>query len=449
MVTAEVEPLGGFIGNAVAAPALHGGLLVTALVYISMQNAWMGLAALALFPVQGVVIPRLQRQVNALARERTLEVRRLSTRLGEAVDRLADLRAADQAADELSVLDARLDRILEIRYAIFKRKSFVKLLNSVLFQLTPFLFLFLGGYLVLSGELTIGALVAVLTAYKDIPPPARELFDYYQEQHDARLKYEQIVAQFMFPELDPAATPAGTGTGEGAPAAVLSVETASVAGPGGAALLEDVSFDLGAGEHVAVVGADSRTGVALARMLAGLVAADRGQVRVAASLALVEERPGFFQGSVGENLLFGVIAGRGGLAAGRIESVLCEVAARQGLAEDLARVSLEFRVGVAGAALDGRQRQGLGLARALVRDPAVLVMCRAESEFATAAQARLTEALREARRDRAWIMIAERPSVGRSFDRVLVFEGARVAEDGSWADLDHPGTRLRALLEGG
>ena len=79
MITAEVEPLGGFIGDAFTLPLYQGGLLVTALIFIMAQDWKLGLMALMFYPVQGYVIPKLQRTVNMLGKERVRHVRKLRT----------------------------------------------------------------------------------------------------------------------------------------------------------------------------------------------------------------------------------------------------------------------------------------------------------------------------------------------------------------------------------
>ena len=64
-----------------------------------------------------------------------------------------------------------LGTIYWIRYDIYRKKFFIKFLNTFLGQLTPFFFYSIGGYLVINGQLTLGALVAVLSAYKDMSDP--------------------------------------------------------------------------------------------------------------------------------------------------------------------------------------------------------------------------------------------------------------------------------------
>ena len=84
---------------------------------------------------------------------------------------------------------SRLGRIFKIRYDLYQWKFFVKFLNNFLAQVTPFLFYAIGGYLALQGRLDIGQLVAVISAYKDLPSPIKELIDWDQQRLDVQVKY--------------------------------------------------------------------------------------------------------------------------------------------------------------------------------------------------------------------------------------------------------------------
>lgn len=196
MITQEVEPLGGFAGDAFAQPLYQAGILVTLLMFILMQDAYLGLAAVSLFPVQAIFIPIMQRRVNALAKERVRNVRRLSDHLGETIAGITEIRANDSGHYQRARFAKRLGIIYEIRYKIFIRKFLIKFINNFLAQFTPFLFYSAGGYLAIQGELSIGALIAVVSAHKDMNAPWRELLAYYQHREDARIKYEQVIEQF-------------------------------------------------------------------------------------------------------------------------------------------------------------------------------------------------------------------------------------------------------------
>ena len=180
----------------------QGGLLVTYLVFIFIQDSWLGLAAVALYPPQVWLIPKLQRKINlAVEGARADGARALGPhrRIGGRVRRDPRQRhVPPRSAPTSATGSARSSRI---RVDIYKRKFFVKFLNNFLAQVTPFFFYSVGGYFVIKGELSLGALVAVLGAYKDILDPWKELLAWYSTKEDVRIKYEQIVSQFEPPGL--------------------------------------------------------------------------------------------------------------------------------------------------------------------------------------------------------------------------------------------------------
>lgn len=204
MITAETEPLGGFIGDSIALPAFQGGTLLTILVFMFIQDPILGTAAISLYPIQTYVIPKLQRRVNALRKERTVKVRKLSERIGEVVNGIREVHAHDTSQYELADFSGKVGEIYDLRYRTYVLKFLVKFINNFLAQVTPFFFYSIGGYLVINGELSFGSLVAVLAAYKDLSDPWKELLNYYQTKEDARVKYELLVETFqpagMLPE---------------------------------------------------------------------------------------------------------------------------------------------------------------------------------------------------------------------------------------------------------
>src|SRR6202007_2847302 len=201
MMTGELEPVGGFIGEAFALPISQGGTLLTICVFMFVQDPVLGAAAVAFFPLQGYVIPKLQRLIRRLGRERVQKVRRLSDRIGETIAARREIRANHGAPYQLADIANRLGEIYDVRFEIYNRKFFVKFLNNLIGNLTPFFFFLIGGYFVIKGQLSGGALVAVLAAYKDMSAPWKELLDYYQNQQDVAIKYEQVVEQFQVADM--------------------------------------------------------------------------------------------------------------------------------------------------------------------------------------------------------------------------------------------------------
>ena len=373
MLTAETEPLGGFIGDSIALPVFQGGLLVTYVSFIFVQDFWLGLAAIALYPPQMYLIPKLQKRVNALSRERIQSVRSLSGKIGETVDGLADIRLNDTGAYERSEIDHRLARIFDIRNRIFRRKFFIKFLNNFLAQLTPFFFYSIGGYLVITGDLSLGALVAVLAAYKDIGPPWKELLKFYQITEDIRVKYTQIVEQFDPPDLVRADRHLNVPEEFDDYRDTLQVRNASRESEHHSGRVRNVALELAIPQHVALLSSNPEIGNELALMLAGIDPPSSGKVEVdqrnlfeqpeslnGRNIAMCARSSFVFGRTVRDNLLYGLMhreqhsAGVGTNALSWVDLEQAGVAGRDELSARLGEVLdvVELRDDVVSLALD-------------------------------------------------------------------------------------------------
>ena len=270
MITAEVEPLGGFIGAAFADPMFQGGQLLIILSFIMIQDPILGIAAIALYPFQIYAIPKLQRAVNRLGKERVQNVRRLSDHIGESVSGVAEIHTNDAATRELSRFADRLGVIYWIRYDIYRRKFFIKFLNNFIDKLTPFFFFSIGGWLVIEGHLSFGALVAVLAAYKDLASPWKELLTWYQQKEDVRIKYEQVTEQFDPPGMLEYARLLDDPPEEEIDGAI-EVQNVSLVDDDGHRPLDGATVRAPAGTHLALLGIGSSGRDELTMALAGLL----------------------------------------------------------------------------------------------------------------------------------------------------------------------------------
>ena len=317
MVKDEVEPLGGFIGDAFISPAFLGGQALTAMVFILAQSVWLGMIALVIVIIQAGLIPKLRIPILRLGKQRQLTARELAGRVGELVDGGLEIHAHDTSNRERADISDRLGKIFEIRYEIFRRKFFVKFLNNFLSQLTPFIFYAVGGVLAIQGELDIGALVAVIAAYKDLPGPVKELIDWEQRRQDVQIKYDTVIEQFQPPVIleperqDPDADP-------GPPLSrSVDLRNVTVNDDGDTPILKNVSVTVPIPERTAVVGTGASGKSQLAQVATGLFLPVNGTVlldgRDTASLpeavtgrrtAYVGPESFLFPGSVGDTLLY-------------------------------------------------------------------------------------------------------------------------------------------------
>lgn len=314
----EVEPIGGFIGDAFILPAFLGTQAATALIFILVQNVLLGLLAGAVVGVQFVVIPRMRRELLRLGKQRQLASRRLAGRVGEVVDGMEAIHVHNAAAWERTEIGQRLYELFEIRFRIYRRKFVVKFLNNFLAQLTPFLFYAVGGYFALKGQLDIGQLVAVVAAYRELPPPLKELIDWDQQRLDVQVKYDQVVQHFSPERLLPPddAVDNGEDIALGGP---LDVEDLRVLDPHGGAILDGVTLTCPLPARLGLVSDGGPAAGVFARILARRMDEYAGSIRIGdlnladlskavrgRRFAYAGVEPVLFPGTLRDNVVYGL-----------------------------------------------------------------------------------------------------------------------------------------------
>ena len=233
----------------------------------------------------------------------------------------------------------------------------------------------------------------------------------------------------------------------------VTFDAVSFAYPGGPLILNAVSFTAAPGSAVALVGqtgAGKSTAMALLQRLwdpiAGRVMIDGQDLRdvtlesLHRAIGVVFQESLLFNRSIRENLLIG----RPDATNEEIERA-CRLADAH---EFIIRQpqGYDTLVGERGATLSGGQRQRLAIARALLKDPALLILDEATSALDAATEARVGRALRTLMQGRTTFIIAHRLSTVRDADEILVFDGGRIAERGSFDALLARGGRFAELV---
>ena len=319
MVTAESEPMGGLMGDAISQPVLQAGQMITILSFLFLQSFWFGLAAVALIPLQAWLIPKLQRQINLLNKSRIKQVRALAGEIGESAAGASTLRLNGGWRYRLAMITARLGRLYDIRFEIYQKKFFMKFINNFISQLTPFLFYSVGGVLVLQGSVSLGALVAALGAYKDLSSPWKELLAYYNQTADMSLRWDVIMERFAptgmvskeLMEGDPRDLPRLTGD--------IVLNDINVRDGDGNLVLEDLTAVLPGGKVIGIAAPSEEDRRAMSELLTrellptagtlsftGHSAIELHQATIAARVGLATSRPVLFQGSFGENVMMSI-----------------------------------------------------------------------------------------------------------------------------------------------
>jgi subfamily B ATP-binding cassette protein MsbA len=218
-------------------------------------------------------------------------------------------------------------------------------------------------------------------------------------------------------------------------------------------VLQDVSLDVAAGEVVAIVGRTGSGKTTLADLLLRFYDPDSGSIEVDGvdlrriareswlrQVAVVTQEPFLFAGTIADNIRYG-----------RPEASEAEVlaAARAAHVDEFAERLLhgyDTDVGEAGVLLSGGQRQRITIARAILREPTVLIFDEATSSLDAKSERLVQEAIDSLLGGRTVFIIAHRLSTVRHADKILVLDGGRVAELGTHDELMARGGIYRELM---
>ncbi len=308
--------------------------------------------------------------------------------------------------------------------------------------------LLFGGWRVLDGNLTIGVLVAFLGYVVVFFDPIQQLSQLYGTFQSAMAALEKTLGVL---ETKP--------TMVDRPGAVdLPPISGSIAlrdvtfGYLDEPVVRDVNLEIRAGETVALVGPTGAGKSTLAKLIARFYDPDRGAVLIdghdlrdvtqgslRAQLGIVPQEGFLFSGTVAQNLRFA----RPDATDEQLEAACAAVGAMEFVAA--LPEGFDTQIEERGARLSAGQRQLLAFARALVADPALLILDEATSSVDLRTEARIEEALSTLLAGRTAVVIAHRLSTIRDADRIVVVEGGRVVEQGSHDQLLATGGRYAQL----
>ncbi len=462
-VTNDVTLLQGSLTGNILPIASQLVVLVGSIAITASINLRFTLIALVVAPLAGVVAMLLGRRIRRTTRG-------VQRGLGEAGIVLEEALSAPRIVQAYAREDYETDRFTtrmqtSLREAL-RRAGFQALLGPIS-GLIGFaavaLVLWFGGQEVLAGHLTAGDLVAFIFYLILAIGPIISLSGLYSQIQAALAAAERVFELLDEPIAPPlrqsGAQPlppiAGQITFEHvsfsypaapvAPDAAISLQAAAPAASATQprpAVLRDVSFEVGAGQVVALVGpsgAGKTTTLSLLLRLyeidAGVISVDRLDIRSVAvqslrqQMALVPQEPVLFGDSIAENIRYGK------LDASEAEVVAAAAAANaRGFIEQLPD-GLNTIVGERGVKLSAGQRQRIAIARALLHNPRVLLLDEATASLDNESEALVQDALNRLMRGRTTLVVAHRLTTVERADLILVLDQGTIVERGTHAEL--------------
>jgi NHLM bacteriocin system ABC transporter peptidase/ATP-binding protein len=346
-------------------------------------------------------------------------------------------------------------KAVNVEQALALSNQQLTVLPAFLASLIALLVLVLGGLRVMDGHLSIGMLVAFQGLLSQFLKPVTTLVDLgsmVQTLRSDLLRLDDVLRHPLDPDLDRPETLARTPLGPYRLEGALTLQHLTFGyNPLAPPLIEDLSLTLRPGQRVAFVGASGSGKSTVARLLSGLYQPWSGTLLydglsraelprevLTQSLALVEQEILLFAGSVRDNLtLWDATVPDADLVQACKDAAVHDVITALPGGYDAQLIE-------GGANLSGGQRQRLEIARALVSNPALLVMDEATSALDAATEYLIMQHLR--RRQCTCVIVAHRLSTIRDCDEILVLEQGKVVERGTHDQLMQLGRAYRRLI---
>jgi ATP-binding cassette subfamily B protein len=361
---------------------------------------------------------------------------------GRAVDSLLNFETVKSFAAEGRETE-RFDRALaQYATAAVRANTSLVLLNIVQgFVMNTGLAAMVGlaGYMAFKGKMGPGDVTAVMMYMLNIYQPLNMLGMAYREIKQSAIDVEKMFALLdVEPEIAdaPNAAPLRVGAGE------VRFENVSFAHEGRDRGLGRVSFVCPAGRTTAIVGPSGAGKSTVLKLLfrfydpsSGRVTIDGQDIRLVtqaslrAALGLVPQDVVLFNDTIRYNIGYG--------APGARQAQLDEAAARAQLLdfiESLPR-GWETRVGERGLKISGGEKQRVGIARVILKNPPILILDEATSSLDSRTEAEVQDALEEASRGRTTIVVAHRLSTIAGADQIIVLKDGEVVESGRHGEL--------------
>jgi ATP-binding cassette subfamily B protein len=430
-----------FIANAVNIAFLSLLGIVLVLIYAAFVHWSIALAFLLMFPVVGGMMAWTSKRIK-VAQERI--VKRSAELAGSTTETLRNVelvKSLGLEAQETKRLNEVNVKILGLELAKVKTVRMLNFLQGTTINTVRSAVMVLMLWLMAQGDITLGEFFSLLFYSFAIFNPLYEFGQVTTSYQEARASMEQVERLIALrPEPKPSvAEPLGNLASISFKNVGFSYDGTSRPAMGG------IDLQVRAGESIAFVGPSGSGKTTLVKLLVGLYRPTSGQVLVngmpserisyeafRARIGYVSQETQLFAGTVRENLLF--------VRPGATDEE-CLTALRQAEAMPIlerGEKGLDTKIGEGGIKISGGERQRLAIARALLRNPELIIFDEATSSLDSLTERAITETIRSIAKLRPNLMsvaVAHRLSTVAHADRIYVLAKGNVVEEGAHAEL--------------
>lgn len=413
------------------------------------KNWQLGLLLIGLVALFGSLTAFVLRKTDRLQRHVETYHSNLAERASDALGNVPVIQSFTRVEAEVRGLRSTMESLLAAQMPVLSWWAVATVATRASATLTVLCIFVVGTWLLMHGQTTVGEIVTFMGFATMLVGRLEQIVSFVNFIFMQAPKMREFFE--VLDTLPSVRDPAGArdaGRLDGA----VAFEDVSFSYDGKRSAVRDVSFSVSPGETIAVVGSTgsgkSTTLGLLHRAFdpqSGRITVDGTDIRdislisLRRNIGVVFQEPMLFARSIRENLAVG--------KPDATDAEMMEALDRAQASEVMARQpdGLDTLVGERGRTLSGGERQRLSIARALLKNPPILILDEATSALDAATEVKLQKALEEVMKGRTTFVIAHRLATIRNADRILVFEQGRVEEMGSFDELVATGGRFAAL----
>ena len=434
----DLDTLDKFIGETLS-KALVALLTLTGTASILIWMHWkLALLILLFNPLVIYATVQLGKRVKHLKKLENDSTARFTQALTETLEAIQEVRAGNRQGFFLGRLGLRAREVRDYAMASQWKSDAAARSSGLLFQFGIDIFRAAAMLTVLFSDLSIGQMLAVFSYLWYMIGPVEQLLGLqyaYYAAGGALARINELLARADEPQYQGVSDPFKDRDTVGIEVRGLTFAYRDEP------VLQGLDLTIAPGEKVALVGASGGGKSTLVQLLLGLYTAQAGTIRyggvalqdiglerVREHVAVVLQHPALFNDTVRANLCMG--RERSDEACWQALEIAQLAATIRALPE-----GLDSMVGRSGVRLSGGQRQRLAIARMVLAEPKVVILDEATSALDAATEYALHEALGRFLNGRTTLIVAHRLSAVKQADRVLVFDGGSIAEDGDHQQL--------------
>jgi ATP-binding cassette subfamily B protein len=425
-------------------------MMITVVLPLSLLLNWrLGLTLMAVAAVFGVLTALVVAKTDTLQRTVESHYSNLAERASDTLGNIALVQGYARVEAEVSGLRNVVDSLLAAQMPVLSWWAVLAVITRASTTLTLLAILLCGIWLYYRGEASLGDIVMFMTFSTLL---IAQLERFVRFVNKVFMDAPRMREFFDVLDTEPAVRDRRDAVDPGRLRGMVEFADVSFSYDGKRAAVADLTFTALPGETVALVGA---TGAGKSTALAllhrafdpqsGTVKIDGTDIRALKlaglrhNIGVVFQEALLFNRSIAENLQAG--------KADATEAEMRDACARAQALEFIERNPDGFAAsaGERGRALSGGERQRLSIARALLKDPPVLILDEATSALDAGTEAKVQAALDEVMKHRTTFVIAHRLSTVRNATRILVFDQGRIIESGSFDELVARNGRFAAL----